>query len=116
MAQPFPVSRFLGRALIALARISAVFLSLALLAFPLQGDSILEFNQGAGASVLETLMHPWLTIVLGIAMLAYLVARFKVIPKPNARVSDLLYLAIVIGLLAGLQAIAYLAVLQAPHI
>lgn len=116
MAQPFPVSRFLGRAMIALARVSAVVLSLALLAFPLQRDSMLEFSQGAGASALETLMHPWLTIVLGIAMLAYLFARFRLIPKPNGRASDLLYLAIVIVLLAGLQAIAYLPVLQAPPI
>lgn len=116
MAQPFPVSRFLGRALIMLARVSAVILSLALLAFPLQRDTVLAFNQGAGASVLETLMHPWLTISLGIAMLAYLVARFKLIPKANAQISDLLYLASVVAILGSFQALAYLPVLQAQPI
>lgn len=117
MAQAFPITRFIGRALIALARISAVILSVILLILPLRGSEWQALNQGAGSNtLLHILFQPWVSIVLATAMLAYLVARFKLIPRPQTRMTDMLYLAIVVGLLGALQAVAYLPILQAPTI
>lgn len=113
MAQAFPLSRFLGRALLVVARVSAVILSMVLLSLPFRGTDWQEFNSN---TLLGIFYQPWLSVVLAIGMLAYLAARFRLIPKHQARMTDMLYLAVVVGVLGVLQAIAYLPVLQAPPV
>ena len=110
MSQTLPVSRFIGRALMALARISAVILSLVLLSLPLQGDQWPEFHQGSSYVFVDALLQPWVAVVLAATMISYLVVRFKFIPKPRTRMTDLVYLTIVVVLLGGFQAVAYLPV------
>lgn len=122
MKRSFPITRFFGRALLFLARISAVFLSLALLAIPFNRNGFQEISNGLydsgaplmGSNLLDFLMQPWLAAVLGLSMLIYVYARFRLISADRRRISDLSYLATVAILMMGLQVALYLPAIQAP--
>lgn len=122
MAGAFPVSHFLGRSLLVLCRLSAVFLSVVLLSFPLQRDPVREissalYGEGSpamGSRLLEQLMSPWLSVVLVGLMIAWCVFRWRVRSSWLARVADVGYLFVVVLLLSALYSLVYLPVLTAP--
>lgn len=122
MTSAFPITGLLGRALLFLAHLSAIFLSLALLAIPFNRNGFQQisnglYNSGAplmGSNLLDFLMQPWLAAVLGLGMLIYVYARFRLISADRRRISDLSYLATVAVLMMGLQVALYLPAIQAP--
>lgn len=122
MVQAFPVTRAFGRGLVWIARMSAIILSLALLAFPFQRQAFVSVRaegasgKSASSALFDLIMQPWLSALLALAMAVFLVARFRLIPDHYYRITDVIYLGIVVALLAGLQALAYLPLLLAPSV
>lgn len=122
MTHSFPITRFFGRTLLLLGRITAVCLSLSLLTLPFNRNSFQEISNRLygpetplmGSSLLDFLMQPWLAAAFALPMMAYVYARFRLIPAERRKITDLSYLAIAALLMAAFQAALYLPVLQAP--
>lgn len=122
MVVAFPITRAIGRGLIWLVRISAVIFSLALLAFPFQREAFLSARpngasgKGVGSVLFDLLMQPWLSALLAVTMVVFLIARIRLIPDRYYRLTDMIYFGMVTALLAALQALAYLPALLAPPV
>lgn len=122
MGRAFPVTRFIGRALLFLSRCAAFVLSFALLALPFSRDGYQEVSDGiygSGAPLMDSmlldfLIRPWVTVLLGLMMLCYVYARFYLIPSTMRSISDLAYLAATYALMMGFQLALYLPVVTAP--
>jgi len=69
-----------------------------------------------GSRLLEYLMHPWFTVILGVLMLVYVYIRFRFISREHRRLSDLAYLVMVSILMMGLQFGLYFPVVQSTVI
>lgn len=61
-------------------------------------------------------MQPWLSALLAVTMVVFLIARIRLIPDRYYRLTDMIYFGMVTALLAALQALAYLPALLAPPV
>ncbi len=119
MTQAFPVTRLVGRALVLLARIASIILSLALLTIPLQSRAMQDVSEEIKRTELDSFLlkvvtSSGLSAALALVMLTYLIVRFKMIPNSKKRTCDLLYFLGAVSILAFYQAVMYLPVIRAP--
>lgn len=124
MSSASPVTCLIGRGILFLSRCAAIVLSFALLATPFNPSGFQEISDGMydsgtplmGSRLLEYLMHPWFTVILGVLILVYVYIRFRFISREHRRLSDLAYLVMVSILMMGLQFGLYFPVVQSTVI
>lgn len=64
--------------------------------------------------VVDGIFRPWLTVVLLICMVGYLYFRARMRPSICRRLTDLVYLFVVVLLMLAVQVVVYLPALDAP--
>lgn len=122
MSSSFPIARWLGRGGLLFARVAAFILSLALLAIPLLRPGVQSVSNSLygpesplmNSTVVDGIFRPWLTVVLLICMVGYLYFRARMRPSTRRRLTDLVYLFVVVLLMLAVQVVVYLPALDAP--
>ena len=124
MRKPFPLARLSGRALLFVARASAVLLSAVLLLLPLARPAFQDMSYGLyGADaplmdshIAEMILRQGAAIAASVMMAIYIYYRIKVIPGHMRAVADVAYLVVVTAVILFILLLLYRPVLQAPLI
>lgn len=124
MRKPFPLARLSGRALLFVARASAVFLSAVLLLLPLARPAFQDISNalyGAEAPLMSShiadiILRQGAVIAATIMMAIYIYYRLRVMPRNMRAVADVAYLVVVTAIILFVLLLLYRPVLQAPLI
>ncbi len=120
MNRAFPITRFIGRVFLFLLRCAAIILSFALLATPFNRKGFQEISDGLyspdaplmGSQLLDYLLHPWLSIFIGMFILIYVYVRARFISPERRWLGDLSYLVAISALMMSIQFAIYFPVIK----
>ena len=124
MRKPFPLARLSGRALLFVARASAVLLSAVLLLLPLARPAFQDMSYGLygpdaplmSSHFADMMLRQSAAIAASIMMAVYIYYRLKVLPRNFRAIADVSYLVVVTAATLSLLLLLYRPVLQAPVI